>query len=263
MNQASIIDPKASIGEGTTIGEACFIGKNVVIGKNNTIASHVIIDGNTHIGDHNTVATHTVLGTAPQDIKTTSDEVSLQIGNHNHIGAYVLISAGTDHGGKVTRIKDHNRLMDRIHIGHDVQMKNHCLMEEDAALGGHVIVGDHVSFGRSAAVHQFVEIGNFAKIEAEAALTQDVPPYCRVSGNRAKVTGLHQEVLVQHFDETEQQALNDAYHHLFESHESPKACAVKALEEPQIESVAALYQCIADSKRGIPFRRKLDVNEKV
>jgi UDP-N-acetylglucosamine acyltransferase len=215
------------------------------------------------IGDHNTIETHTVLGTAPQDIKSTSEEVALKIGDHNHIGAYVLISAGTDHGGGVTKIGDYNQLGEKIHIGHDVQMGNHCFMEEDAALGGHTIVRDYVSFGRSAAVHQFVKIGNFAKVEAEAALTQDVPPYCKVSGNRAKVTGLHQEMTEQYLNETEQQALSDAYHSLFESDESPKACAIKALEKPQPESVASLYQSIVDSKRGIPFRRKLDVNEKV
>jgi len=262
-NQAPVIDLHASIGEGTTIGNACFIGKDVVIGKYNTIASHVVIDGHTTIGDHNTIKSHTVLGTAPQDIKSSTEGVALEIGDHNHIGSHVLISAGTDHGGGVTRIKDHNRLQDRIHIGHDVQMGSHCLMEENAALGGHTIVGDHVSFGDTAAVHQFVLIGNFAKVEAEAALTQDLPPYCNAAGNRAKIIGLHNEALLQQCNPTEQQALKESYYILFESHESPKVGAEKILEKSPLECVSALCQFIANSKRGIPFRRTVDVNKKV
>ena len=263
MNQAAIIDPNASIGEGTTIGEACFIGKHVIIGKHNTIASHVIIDGHTTIGDHNHIGTHTVLGTAAQDIKTTSTEVGLQIGDHNKIGAFALISAGTDHGGRMTRIGDHNWLMDKIHVGHDVQMGNHCLMHDEAALGGHMIIQDHVGLGKDTSVHQFVEIGEYAYIEAGAALTQDIPPYCVASGNRAKVIRIHTEILKQEISERTLDALTDAYETLFETSVSPKEHAVKALNDEQVEPVKKLYQFIADSKRGIPFRRKINVNEKM
>jgi len=263
MNQPAIIDPNASIGEGTTIGEGCVIGKHVSIGKHNTIASYVIIDGHTTIGDHNHIGTHSVLGTAPQDIKTTSSEVGLNLGDHNEVGAYVLISAGTDHGGRVTVIGDHNRLMDHIHIGHDVQMGNHCQMDEKSALGGHMIIQDYVYFGEDASVHQFVEIGEYARIAEGAALTQDIPPFCVASGNRAKITGLHTEILHQKFSHETVQALTDAYGALFRGELSPKEQALKAVDQEEIEPVKKLYQFITNSKRGIPFRRNMNVNEKM
>jgi len=255
IGSPAIIETGATIGQGSTIGHDCYIGKHVTIGKHTHIADHVVISGNTTIGDHNSIAAYTVLGTAPQDIKPTSEDVSLKIGDHNEIGSYVLISCGTDGGGKITRIGDHNRLMDSTHIGHDVQMGDHCLMKEESALGGHVIVADHVTFGQKAAVHQFVEIGTYASLEDHAALTQDLPPYCTVAGNRAKLTGIDpamESILsVEIFSQ-----LQDAYHALFETEVSPKEYALHALETTDTGPLKEFYQYIAHSKRGIPFKRK-------
>ncbi|NKQ40690.1 MAG: acyl-ACP--UDP-N-acetylglucosamine O-acyltransferase [Sulfurovum sp.] len=258
--QTSIIEAGALVGEGTKIGNACFIGKNVVIGKNNMIDSLVVIDGNTTIGDNNHIATRTVLGTTAQDIRSDTDSVGLKIGNYNDIGTAVFISVGTTHGGKLTVIKNHNTLMDRIHIGHDVQMGSHCLMEENSALGGHVTVDNYVTFGKSSAVHQFVNIGEYAVVSNNAALTQDVPPYCVAQGNRAKIIGLNIDILNQHFSKSEVSDITDAYHWLFETSISPKEKAVKALNERQVEVLKKFYSSIADSKRGIPFTRKENVN---
>ncbi len=259
MNPTSVIDPKASIGKGTIIGNACYIGSNVIIGENNRIASHVVIDGHTTIGDNNTIDDHTVLGTAPQDNKTTSDKVGLYIGNNNTIGSRVFITAGTEHGGMMTRIGDHNQMRSGVHIGHDVQLGSHCLMAEDAALGGHVIAGDYVSFGSDTAVHQFVEIGSYACLTEGAALTQDLPPYCTAEGNRAKITRLHQEVLEKHFSAEAQRSIQKAYTGLF-SERSPKENAQNALEKETAEMLQPFYRFIVDSKRGVPFKRKTNVN---
>ena len=259
IESRAIIEAGATIGEGNTIGDYCFIGKHVVIGKNNTIGSHVILDGNTTIGDNNSIDTHSVLGTAPQDIRTNSDKVGLLIGDNNRIGSHVFITAGTEHGGMTTVLGDNNQLQDNIHIGHDVQMGSHCVMREDAALGGHVVVGEHVTLGKATAVHQFVEIGNYASLSDGAALTQDLPPYCIVEGNRAKITGLHQESLDRHLSAEEVTDIKKAYAQLFTG-ASPKEQALSALKIQQPAVCKILYRFIVDSKRGIPFKRKINVN---
>jgi len=259
IETTAIIETGAKIGAGTTIGKHCFIGRHAVIGSNNAIASCVVIDGHTTIGDHNVIGSHTVLGTAPQDIKTTSDKVGLSIGNNNNIGSHVFITAGTEHGGMTTNIGDSNQMRDGIHIGHDVQMGSHCILEEDAALGGHVITGDYVSFGKRAAVHQFVEIGSHSCLAEDAALTQDLPPYCYAEGNRAKIAQLHQAGLEASFSYEERKAIQKAYTELF-SEASPKENAIDALEKETSQVLQPFYRFIADSKRGIPFKRKTNVN---
>ena len=259
IESRAVIEAGATIGEGSTIGEYCFIGRHVVMGKNNTIASHVVLDGNTTIGDNNRIDTHTVLGTAPQDIKNSSERVGLRIGNNNSIGSRVFVTAGTEHGGLSTIIGDNNQLHDGVHIGHDVRMGNHCIMQEDAALGGHVIMGDYVILGKDTAVHQFVEIGNHAFLADAAALTQDLPPYCMAEGNRAKISGVHQESLNRHFSTRETADITEAYAQLF-TDASPKEQACSALETQQPAVCQMLYRFITDSKRGIPFKRKTHVN---
>jgi len=255
IENRAIIEKGATIGEGSTIGAYSFIGKHVAIGKHNTIGTHVVIDGHTTIGDNNSIDTHTVLGTVPQDIRSSTAQVALWIGNGNQIGSRVFITAGTVHGGGATVLGDNNQLQDGVHIGHDVQMGNHCVMQEDAALGGHVIVGEHVIFGKDASVHQFVEIGNFASLADGAALTQDLPPYCTAEGNRAKITGLHRVSLDRYFSDTEVTDIKKSYTQLFAG-VSPKGQALSALETQQPAVCNILYRFIADSKRGIPFKRK-------
>lgn len=260
IHTKSIIEQGASIGQGTNIGECCHIGNAVTIGKNNTIGSHTVITGNTTIGDHNHIDSYTVLGTDPQDLKVPSDLVSLCIGDNNHIGSYSLINVGTDHGGGVTKIGNNNKLMKKIHLGHDVQMGDNCLMEYNSALGGHVIVGNNVCFMDSSAVHQFVEIGDFAYIAKDTALTQDIPPYCKAKGNRAKVAGINLGILKDSFSDIQISKIATAYSHLFDTNLSPKDTAVNALEQESSVELKKLYQFIVNSKRGIPFKRKTNVN---
>jgi len=251
----AIISKGAQIGEDTTIGAYSVIGADVSIGCNNTIASHVVIEGHTSIGDHNTIDAHSVLGTAAQDIKPSHSKNRLQIGDHNQIGSHALINVGTEHGGGITRIGDHNRLLDGAHAGHDVQMGSHCVLEKKVALGGHVIVEDHVKFGATSAVHQFVEIGSYASIGDDAALTQDMPPYCHAEGNRAKLHGLNLETLQKTLSTEKLEKLTSAYKALFEAESSPQAYAAQAIEGSCTKEEKRLYHFVAHSKRGIPFKR--------
>ncbi len=258
----AVIENGAAIGEGTTVGERSFIGKNVKIGKNNTIAPMVVIEGNTTIGDNNSIGSNTVLGSAPQDIKTTTDSVELRIGDGNCIGKYVFMTAGTEHGGGTTKIGNKNIFEDGVHIGHDVHLGSGCILENNAALGGHVVVGDHVKLGKNSSVHQFVHIGSFAKLEEEGVLTQDLPPYCMAEGNRAKISGLNSDGIKKHFDKSLLECIKKAFLAVFDG-TSPKDNAKKELNKNRPKECSDLYSFILDSKRGIPFKRNINVKQKV
>ena len=257
IHHSSIIEDGAIIGRGTTVSESCFIGKSVVIGEDNTIESHCVIVGNTTIGRCNSIASHSVLGTAPQDVKPIHDTASLNIGDENKIGQYVLINTGTNRGGGVTNIGDRNSLMSRSHIGHDVQMGSECKMDTDSALGGHVVVDDYADFGKSSAVHQFVEVGMYAKLGALSALTQDLPPFGIARGNRAKIVGINRD---KRLTAECRESVSQAYSVLFENRESPYESASSALGKHNSKEIEKLYRFIIGSSRGIPFKRKLDVN---
>jgi len=256
----AVVDATATIGQGTTIGDFCYIGKNVTIGANNTIEPYAIIESNTTIGDNNHIASYAVVGSAPQDIKTTSPDVSLKIGSNNFIGSHSLISAGTDHGGMVTRIGNNNKLHQKIHIGHDVQMADECVMDDDSALGGHITISNGVHFKDSSAVHQFVDIAKYATIESNAALTHDVPPFCIASGNRAKIVDLDKEKASEILGAETAQELKDAYDYMTEGGHSPYEYACIALQSDLSSEVRDFYSFIANSQRGVSFTRSNNVN---
>lgn len=255
-----VIESSASIGAGTTIGEFSYIGKNVTIGKNNTIEKYVIIEKDTIIGDDNFIAEYAVVGSAPQDIKTKSKGVYLEIGSKNHIGSYTLLSAGTDHGGMVTKIGNNNSFADGVHVGHDVQMEDECQMEKDSALGGHITIGSGVVFEESVAVHQFVNIGHHSTLLKDAALTQDIPPFCIASGNRAKIVGIDTNKATTIIGKEAAQELKDAFDYMNESGHSQYEYARIALDSKLSETSRELYDFIASSKRGVPFSRRDNVN---
>jgi len=256
----AVIEDSATIGQGTTIGNFCYIGENVTIGTNNTIEPYAIIEKNTSIGNNNFIASYAVVGSAPQDIKTVSPDVSLEIGSNNYIGSHTLLSAGTDHGGMITTIGDNNKILSRVHVGHDVQLHDYCELQEDSALGGHITVADGVTFEDSAAIHQFVNIGKYATIQSHAALTQDIPPFCLASGNRAKVVGFDKEKSTKVLGKNVSQELKDAYDYLNEGGHSPHEYASIALKAELSPEIQEFYAFIVDSERGVPFTRRGDVN---
>src|SRR5262249_57763786 len=77
-----------------------------------------------------------------------------------------------------------------------------CILGKWVAVAGHVLVEDRVIFGGLSAVHQFTRIGRLAFISGGAMVTQDVPPYVMVQGDRAEVIGINSVGLTRaHFDE--------------------------------------------------------------
>jgi UDP-N-acetylglucosamine acyltransferase len=58
-------------------------------------------------------------------------------------------------------------------------------------LAGHVKIDDGAVLGGMVGVHQHVRIGALVMAGGGAMVAQDVPPYCMVHGDRAKIKGLN------------------------------------------------------------------------
>jgi UDP-N-acetylglucosamine acyltransferase len=259
IHPTSIIEEGAVIGDNVTIGPFCYITKKVTIGNGTTIASHVLIDGDTQIGEDNQIFAHSVIGTIPQDLKYKGEEVQLIIGNSNIIREFAQINTGTEDGGRITRIGDKNLLMGYVHIAHDVQVGNQCIVAHASGLAGHVEIGDFVVVGGSSSVHQFCKLGDYAMLAGVSALAQDIPPFCMAEGNRATLRGLNLTGLRRSIDRDGINALKSAYRELFEKGQPLQECAQQLFEESDSVLVKQLSKFIKNSKRGIPFTRKVNV----
>ncbi len=191
IHPTAIVDPAATIGEGTTVGPYSIISAGVSIGRNNRIGPHVVIEGYTRIGDDNTLFQFCSVGARPQDLKYRGEPSELHIGNHNIIREYVTLQPGTSGGGMVTKVGDNNLFMANTHVGHDSVVGDRCIMANSAALAGHVILGNGVVIGGLVGIHQFVKIGDLVMIGGGAMVTRDIPPFCIAVGDRATLQGLN------------------------------------------------------------------------
>ena len=107
-------------------------------------------------------------------------------------------------------------MMAYSHIGHDCIVGNHTTMANHSSLAGHVALQDHANVGGYVGVHQFVRIGCYSFTAANSMVSQDVPPFAIVSGDRAKLLGLNRKGLARaSFEHNEQVLIRQAFRYFF------------------------------------------------
>ena len=209
--------------------------------------------GRTTLGARNRVFSFASVGVIPQDLKYRGEPSSLELGDDNVIREYVSLNPGTTGGGMVTRVGSGCLFMVSSHVAHDCQVGDHVILANGAALGGHVIVEDYGIVGGLAGVHQHVRVGESALCAAGAMVSMDVPPYCTVAGDRARLHGLNVVGLRRRGFETDViGALKRAYRALFLAH-VPRHAALARVRERwgDVPAVARLCDFIATSQRGV------------
>jgi len=198
------IHPGAWVAEGARLGEDIHIGPGAVIGPQVVLADgvrigpHAVLEGDTRVGANTRIAAHATLGTAPQDLDYGGEDTALVIGADNDIREYVNLSRGTVKGGGRTVLGDGNLLMAYSHVGHDARLGDGCVITNGAQIAGHAEIGDHVVFGGLSGIHQYARVGSLAMVAAGAMVTQDVPPFCMVQGDRAGPVGVNVTGLRRH-----------------------------------------------------------------
>ncbi|CAI0543855.1 unnamed protein product [Linum tenue] len=185
----AVVHPNALIGEGVSIGPFCTVGSTAKLGNGCQLhpGSHVFGDtvigercvlmagavvgedlpGRTVLGANNTVGHHSVIGVKCQDLKYKSgEECFLEIGDNNEIREHTSIHRSSKSDNQ-TVIGHNNLIMGSCHIAHDCNIGNHNIFANNTLLAGHVVVG----------------------------VSQDVPKYTMVAGERAELRGLNLEGL--------------------------------------------------------------------
>lgn len=195
IDPRAVIDPKAELAEGVSVGPYAVIGADVQIGAGTTIGAHTVINGPTRIGRDNRIFQFASLGDAPQDKKYAGEPTRLEIGDGNTIREFVTINRGTVQDEGVTRIGDDNWIMAYVHIAHDCRIGSHAIFANNASLAGHVRVEDYVILGGFTLVHQFCALGAHSFTAFSTGIAKDVPPYVMVSGHSAQPHGLNTEGL--------------------------------------------------------------------
>ena len=195
IHPSAVVDPRAELADGVTVGAFAVIGAHVRIGEGSSIGPHCVVEGHTTIGRDNRIFQFASIGAAPQDKKYAGEPTRLVIGDGNTIREFVTLNTGTVQDGGLTSLGDDNWIMAYVHVAHDCRIGSHTIIANATQLGGHVHLGDHVFLGGLSGVHQFVRVGAHAMTGFQTRLSQDLPPYVTAAGNPAAATGINAEGL--------------------------------------------------------------------
>jgi UDP-N-acetylglucosamine acyltransferase len=252
IHPSAVVAAGAVVPESCAVGPYCTIGPKVVLGEDCTLISHVVLDGRTRIGAHNVFHPFCAVGVAPQDLKYGGEPTELEVGDGNTIRENVTVSRGTVGGGGVTRIGSDCLLMAGVHIGHDSQVGNHCILANCATLAGHVLIEDYATVGAFCPVHQHCIVGAYAFIGGGTIVTQDVLPYSKTSARREnKAFGINSMGLERRGFSPERIRLIQKAFRLLLVSKLNTTQALEKMRELEGEDVALLVGFIERSVRGV------------
>lgn len=285
IHPSAVVHPNAVIGQGVSVGPFCTIGSSAKLGDGCQLHPGSHIFGQTELGDHcvlmtgavvgddlpghtvigcnNVIGHHAVVGVKCQDMKyRPGDECFLAVGDNNEIREHTSIHRSSKCSEK-TVIGHDNLIMGSCHIAHDCKVGNNNIFANNTLLAGHVVVEDYAHTAGAIVVHQFCHVGSFSFIGGGSVVSQDVPKYMMVAGERAELRGLNLEGLRRRgFSNTEIKNLRTAYRKIFMPIDANSGGIQDRLAEMEqdeelfhVPAVSSMVQSICDSfaenRRGI------------
>jgi len=229
------------------------LARGVRVGADTRIGPHAVLQGRTTLGARNRIFPSASLGSPPQDLKYRGEPSALEIGDDNAIREYVTMNPGTESGGMLTRVGNGSLFMANSHVGHDCQVGDHVVIANSAALAGHVVVESHAIVGGLSGIHQFTRVGESSMCGAGAMVSQDVPPFCMASGDRARLYGLNLIGLKRRgISDESVRALKRAYRALFVEPGTLQDALRRTRETlGGVMEVARLVAFVEASERGV------------
>ena len=253
VHPSAVVARTAELADGVRVGPGATIGPHVRVADGTWIGANAVVSGRTRLGCRVRVFPFAAVGMPPQDLKYRDEPSELEIGDDTTVREHASVHTGTAGGGMVTRIGSGCLLMVSAHVGHDSQLASNIVVAAGAAIGGHVVIEDFAIIGGLVGVHQFARVGESALCAAGAMVSSDVPPFCTVAGDRARLFGLNSVGLRRRgFGVDTIRALKRAYRLLFHGDVSrDEAVARTHAAFGDVPEVDRLVRFVAGSTRGV------------
>ena len=251
IHSTAIVHPTARIHESAQVGPYTVIGPDCRIGALTQIGAHCVIEY-ADIGASCRIFSHAFIGTAPQDLKYRGEKTRIVVGDGTIVRECATLNRGTSARGE-TRIGKSCLLMAYSHVAHDCVIGDEVILANSVAVAGHVTIGMGTVVGGLSGIHQFVKIGKMAMVGAGAMVPMDVPPFCTVWGDRARIVGLNIEGLNRrHVSKKSIEALKRVYKKIFFSKGTLRQLTRQARSEKlTAPEVKEFLQFISSSGRGV------------
>lgn len=253
VHPTAVLSPEVELEAGVSVGPYAVLTGRIRVGAGTQIGPHVVMEGETVIGRECRIHAGAVLGTAPQDLKYRGEPTRLTVGDRCVIREFATINRGTAGGGGHTILGHGVVVMTSAHVAHDCHLHDGVIVANQVQLAGHVVLEAHAIVGGMTGIHQFCRVGRHAFVGACSAVLQDVVPFIRVQGNRARPFRLNTVGLRRHgFSRETLAALHHAYRLLFNTGlNTSQALERIAAEVPPCPEVAYLVDFVQRSERGI------------
>jgi UDP-N-acetylglucosamine acyltransferase len=247
----AFVHPEAKLGDNNIIGPFCYIDKNTVIGNNNNLMNSVTIHTGARIGNGNEFFAGASISTKPQDLKFRGEETTCEIGDNNSIRENVTISRGTASKGK-TVVGNNNLLMENMHIAHDCEVGNGCIIGNSTKFAGEVVVHDNAIISATVLCHQFCNIGGYVMIQGGSRFSLDIPPFVIAGKEPTRYCGINIIGLRRRgFSNETIDMIHDTYRIIYAKgviKEGIEEARAKYPESKEVEYICSFYE---KSKRGV------------
>ncbi len=202
MEQNGSIHPSAVIGEEVILGEAVRIGPGVIIGSHVRIGAHTEVLAGTVVMDHVAVGENCLIypNVTIREHCSLGDRVILQpgvvIGGDGYgyvlrdgehrkipqIGGVVIeddveigANATVDRGRFLsTRVGRGTKIDNFVHVAHNVQVGQHCLLVSHVAIAGSTKLGDYVTLAGQVGLVHHIEIADGVTVLGQSMVTKSI-----------------------------------------------------------------------------------------
>lgn len=190
MAENHFIHPDAKLGQGVKVGHFSVIESDVEIGDGTVISHNVTIMSGARIGKNCRIFPGAVIAAIPQDLKFNNEYSTVEIGDNTTIRECVTVNRGTVDKDK-TIIGNSCLLMAYVHVAHDVNIGDHCIIANLASLAGHVVIDDHVVIEGFVGIQQFVRVGRYAFLSGGSKVRKNIPPFVKAARDPLAYAGVN------------------------------------------------------------------------
>ena len=140
-----------------------------------------------------------------------------------------------------------------VHVAHDCEIGNNCILVNSVQLAGHVTIDDHAIIGGSSAIHQFVKVCAHVMVSGGSLVRKDVPPYTKAAREPLTYCGINSFGLRRRgFSSEKINEIQEVYRYLFlKGLNNSKAVDLVELELSPSKERDEIINFIRNSDRGV------------
>lgn len=252
ISNLAFVHPDARIADNVTIEPFAYIDKNVEIGEGTWIGPNSSILYGARIGKNCRIFPGAVVSAIPQDLKFRGEETIAVIGDNTTLREAATVNRGTAAMGS-TVIGKNCLIMAYVHIGHDCQVGENCILGNSTGLAGEVKVDEWAIVSAGTLVHQFTRIGAHVIVGGGSKVRTDVPPFIKADRDPLCFMGLNTVGLTRRgFQKERIDEIHDIYRVIYQNGMNVSQ-ALDYIEDKHNSSADRDYiiEFIRKSERGI------------